>query len=517
MVNLPIWGTPEQQLPRISLPDAQAGLGVRAVGKLGTPGAYPGLITPDILAQILGTSTTGFSLTDMAAFDAMVQAYGASLVRQRKMLTQPILNDGMNIANDDGQSFSTATGGQPPVDLATAAGLFMSGSTQQFNVADTGVRTPFTDALFQLAGTTNEGYMIGAMLGFRLLDLAAQGLPPSSTDRAFLSNHTGTSGRTITELSRSAAPVSPAIQNLFAGKLNVYQYQHDLAVAAGKTPAIVAVIHDQGQNDYSSDPTALPAAADWTPATGQYIDDTYTYAAQGIMGQALRPQWLVHQPGGAWTTDTPVKLGVANGVIQLGQQRPDVVVSQPSFNVPSHGGGTFGNHPTTNAYRWMGCKDAQVLWWILGLGRNWDFMRPLFIWWKGDTILVGVLPRVAPLQFVLPYNGLTRVAAGAYPNQGFDIADDNGPNPIANVGLFGAGTIVIQTARSGLGQVLVSNGSQQFALGKTFIADSDPWVAPLNWAFISGMDPAENDPAMVGKPYPMNNSLLAFSQYAIAV
>jgi hypothetical protein len=144
-------------------------------------------------------------------------------------------------------------------------------------------------------------------------------------------------------------------------------------------------------------------------------------------------------------------------------------------------------------------------------------MRPLFVWWRGDTILVGVNPRVGPLQFVMPYSGLTRVAEGAYPNQGFDIADDDGPNPVTSVSLFGTGTIVVKTARNGLGTVTVSNGSQQYALGKTFIADSDPWVAPLAWTYIDGMDPAENDPAMVGKPYPMFNDLLAFSQVATPV
>ncbi|GAB0119496.1 hypothetical protein [Acidisoma sp. 7E03] len=523
MVNMPIFGPPASQLPRISQADAETGLGIFGVGRLGTPYPYVGLITPAILAQLLGTSTSGFSLAEMTAFDAMTLSTGRALCVSRKMQTQPIIDTSYNIFDPDGQSFTVGVGGDPLLTTtALTAGVLMVGTNQQFTVLGNGSRVPAGSAALNplIATGSDEGFSVAATYAFKMLDFGAQGQPPSNGDRAIVSNYLGTGGKTIEQLSYSAAPVAPATKNLFGGKLDVLQSQHDLAVAAGKTPNLTAILFDQGQYNYNQ-ASGTHDAATWAALVGQYIDDTNTYATQAIFSQALPPLWVVQQPGGAWAVDIYQKLGIANGAIMLAQGRPDVVLAQPDFNYPSHqdgAGGTLNGHPTTNAYRWMGCKLAQVLYEVLILGRNWDYMRPLFIWWRGQTIMIGVNPKVGPLRFTLPYAGYTRVAAGAFPNQGFEAVDPSGQAiEISSVSLFGSGTIVIRLASTPSGPPTVNCGGRAAAGGNTFITDSDPWVAPLSWTYAAGMDPSENDPAMVGKPYPMANWLLAFSEVAIAV
>lgn len=522
----------------IALPVSLTGLATGLTTASSAPTSAPSLVIADAIgftsgwsldangnppATSSGSSSGDFSLAEVTAFDAMTQALGASLNTSRKMQTQPVMSAGANVIDNDGQSFDTNLGGTPlfPVDQTQPrASVSTVGSALNFTINTTGTVTPQGSAAFYaLIARGSTGYQQGAINAFRDYDLAAQGQPASYTGRALVGNITGTAGMTIEELSYSAAPVSPATVNLFQGtKMGVHQAQHDVAVAASLTPTFVAVLFDQGQSNYSGTAGGARDAATFAAETEQYIVDTNTYITTGIYSQALPPLWVVAQTGGPWTIDNVGNhIGIGQGQINYATARPDCVLGMPSFNLPYHTDVTI-NHPTTNGYRWRGCKYAQILREVLLLGKNWDYMRPLYIWWRDKTVLIGVHPRKGPLQFFLPYVGYSRVAAGTYPNQGFDVSDALGAVTIESVALEGVGTIVLTLARTPTAAPVVSAGGAAAAGGNTFVQDSDDWVAPLLYeGTVTGQNAAENDPTMNGLPYPMNNQMFAFSMTATPV
>jgi hypothetical protein len=59
MVNVPVFGTPGDQSPRITFADAQVGIGFRAVGRLGTASKYEGVVTLDVMDELLGSASAG--------------------------------------------------------------------------------------------------------------------------------------------------------------------------------------------------------------------------------------------------------------------------------------------------------------------------------------------------------------------------------------------------------------------------------------------------------------------------
>lgn len=506
-----------------------------ADGVLGMPGGsvqsspIPGLDTTwvnstgDIVAAIdnagnfLGNFPTaaladGFTAVEIATYDGLALAKSGEAARQVNTNLPLLTNADINLIAAYGQSLSWGHEGYPNISRYSVSGCLMVGDST--SISDD------TLTAWAACGTSQFNPLIGAIrpsagapvAAQAAIDAMAAGATPHSSERdcgelnflrrawyewrgipldsahALVSMQCGQGGMSIAALSKGA---SPEYYNRIATAAATCK---GLATSGGKSSQLAAVSFLQGETDMPITPLAT-----YQSAVLALRADINADTAVGVFGQARMPGFYTYQTGGSWVRDV-YSAAPAQAQLDLTLSQPNWFLTGPAYPVTDKVSG----HLDANGYRWLGVMFGKVQFRTMVLRQGW---RPLYMLGavgRGSSVLVYFNVPAPPLQFALPYVVNT---ATDYANKGLVVADVGGDVAISSVALAGAACVLITLARPLVGAFTVAAGTFRGSVGNTCICDSDGTQSYDNYEYFTGSSfyASANIPALVDKPYPLNN------------
>lgn len=278
------------------------------------------------------------------------------------------------------------------------------------------------------------------------------------------------------------------------------------AAAGASTCAVTAVLWMQGEYDYLQIAGGVNRKATYKTRLNKLFDDYHTdYTA--VTGQTKPFAKFLYQSGAGFTVDNDADgnpaLAIGMAQLEVAIERNDAFMVGPTYFTTDKGG-----HLDSNGSRWFGAMAAKVTHKVLHEGQAWEPLRPIRIEQVGRAIYVDFHVPEPPLVWAQPYvfNAATDIA-----DKGFKVTDANGIVPIRDVSLVGQTIVAIILGRATTGQVNVWYAHQSVG-GAGMLRDSDPSVSRDLYEYVAGSGdyPAANIPALVGKPYPLQNWGVAF-------
>ena len=317
-----------------------------------------------------------------------------------------------------------------------------------------------------------------------------QGWAPA---RTWVAVAVGVGGRTVEELSAGANP------NLYARATDALALFTGLASAAGEPGHVAAITWMQGEDNYArGDRTQAGYKAKLAAWRTRLSNDVLA-----ATGQPYYPPLLTYQTSGSYARDD-VQLSIGMAQWELSREDASVFMVGPTYPVTDEGG-----HLDANGSRWFGALTGKVLERVLVRGLEWEPLAPLWIEQVGRTVYLGMHVPAPPLAFDLPY---ALSAAVDFPDKGFRVEDGAGFVPISSVEILGATIVALTCERAPGAGGYVWAGDQTVHGGMTCVRDSDGSVADDPYTFTggTGMAPEANIPALIGRPYPLQNWLINF-------
>ncbi|CAI0760418.1 prophage tail fiber N-terminal domain-containing protein [Serratia grimesii] len=352
-----------------------------------------------------------------------------------------------------------------------------------------------------------EGFDVGAVHFWRALQLQLKGLP-SNPNRKIVLVNCAVAGRSIEELSKGASTghydnrVIPALQNI-KSLVNT--------ASPGATCGLMACMYIGCEWNYLG--TRGTTDKDECKAlVGKLFDDLTTDANTGpgsIFNVPERPLFITTQPGDVYTRDS-TNLSIGTALIELSNERDNVVCAGPYYHVPSKPGG----HRDPNGSRWMGQKIGQVLHNCIDRRFDWFPMQAISATYTGKEILVDHLVMRYPMVFRDTFSTITPTM---YSNKGFRVQDALGDQNVTLVRIAADTIVGMTVSRELVPPVYVWYAGEAIYQGDGNLFDSDSTLSLYKYEYKenSGQYPEANIPTYVGKPYPLNNACSAYKIEAI--
>lgn len=283
----------------------------------------------------------------------------------------------------------------------------------------------------------------------------------------------------------------------------------------GSDLGLGAVFDLQGEANYNgttlSDGTTR-AARDkeaYKALQRQYVADHRADYQVGLLGQTRPTPWITYQTGGIHTKDD-FDMGVGMAQWELSEELQAYYLACPHYFMPKN-----GTHPTGNSYRWLGQHFGKVHTRVVLDGNRWRPLSPVSLTGaatlRDREILLDVHVPHPPIVFDIPYVTTTDV-----PNKGFAVVDGVGQTrsiAINSVEIVGNTMIRLTLNRRPDLATARLRYADETHDGLGSVRDSDPTAA--NELFLyqpeRNAHPADNVPALIGKPYPLHNWLIGFS------
>ena len=471
------------------------------------------------LTTIYSNSTGGGGTSDALWSDADIEAknnaaisHGITVQNQSNPLT-PIPNTDWVVFVMYGQSLSSGWEGWPALSKTAKYGNKMLGASVRPNNLTSSTFTPVTStALYDLIATnqnTSFALLSDAETAALTAGNAAHGETPlegwvngakrlyvlngGDTSKVFIGINCGVGGQTITSLSKGGSYYGRITSALTTLKT--------LADASSKTLSVVSVGYLQGEHDYSDDTTKSA----YKTLMNQLIADI-TADSKSITGQTENPFFMTYQTGGSYAKDT-LDLAIANAQLELSNENTNYVLATPVYQMPDKGG-----HLDPNGYRWTGCQFAKVWEKVVLKRQGFKPIQPLTAEIKDNEILVNFHVPSPPLQWGLPYVGVSLTPTD-YATKGFHVLDaSNNPQPIISVSLVADCVVKIVLASIPTSAVRLFYARKSLMDGNGNLQDSDTSIADDNYVYNSGTGQYAdaNIPALLNKPYPLQNWCVAF-------
>lgn len=342
-------------------------------------------------------------------------------------------------------------------------------------------------ALAEGAYGQGEDTLLGAVYAFRRMWLDQRGLT-EDPDHQFIVVNCSVGGRSVVELSPGNSPEYFNRVRTALAKIRT--------IVGSDTVSLGAVLYKQGEEDYANS-TAAAAFETNTRALRAAIQAE----AQTAFGQTAPFTMITYQTAGALAKNSLI---IGDVQRSMARTEPNWALSSPTYPMTDKGG-----HLDPNGYRWLSSYDAKVLFQRLALGRQSSFVEPIEAVWRGTEMLVTFDVPVPPIQLKSVYVGTT---ATDVPEAGLYLTDASGQIAISTVEVAGQATLRLTLAREPTTSVLLYGGRITTALGGTNICDSDPSVSLFNYEYApgTGQYAGADIPALVGKPYPLNNHCVCF-------
>ena len=471
------------------------------------------------LTTIYSNSTGGdsgdvlWSDADIEAKNNAAISYGITVQNQSNPLT-PIPNTDWVVFVMYGQSLSSGWEGWPALSKTAKYGNKMLGASVRPNSRTSSTFTPVTStALYDLIATNQNGTSFALLSDAAVAALSpgdsAHGETPlegwingakrlyvlngGDTSKVFIGIDCGVGGQSITSLSKGGSYYGRITSALTALKT--------LADASSKTLSVVSVGYLQGEQDYS-DGTTKSA---YKTLMNQLVADI-TADSKSITGQTENPFFMTYQTGGTYANDT-LDLAIANAQLELSNENTNYVLATPVYQMPDKGG-----HLDPNGYRWTGCQFAKVWEKVVLKRQGFKPIQPLTAEIKDNEILVNFHVPSPPLQWGLPYVGVSLTPTD-YATKGFYVLDaSNNPQTITSVSLVADCVVKIVLASIPTSAVRLFYASKTLTNGNGNLQDSDTSIADDNYVYNAGTGQyaAANITALLNKPYPLQNWCVAF-------
>ncbi|MAN12104.1 MAG: hypothetical protein CMN63_06785 [Sphingobium sp.] len=427
----------------------------------------------------------------------IILTYGQSLRRSSRgypplTTTQPAYSD--THVFSFGQACRPADDDDTVYEPVTSAALYPLLAVPHYNDG-----TLIDNALLETIGpdtaVPGESVSISAAYWLRQQCLAKWGVQ-EDPDTPFVVLDCAVGGRSVAHLMKGA---NPNIYNRIPSGLTQIR---DLPAFAGKEFVLAGVDWGQGENDYHEGLSgANPTVESYKGAVEQVIDDIYADTLAIFNNGQKRPAVFVAQAGGAFTTDA-TNLHVGQAQLNLVTQVDGYFPTGPNYPVVN----VASAHPDNNGYRWLGQYCGRAWASVLVHGRRPNIVYPRSATWNAATneVIIDFVSTGGPISEGHPYDGFT---AQTVANLGISAKYGSTILPLSNVRLVGAMTVAATLPVTPAGAPLIQIGTKALDNGYIGLRCASRMVAPESYTFIpnAGQDPAANVPALVGKPYNLDD------------
>jgi hypothetical protein len=459
-----------------------------------------------------------------AARDAANVAYAAAGSNDLMPMVQGIVRGKVNIILTYGQSPDRSSRGYPPLtttqpsysdehvyslgqacrptnSFSTTYGPLTSSAIYPLravshNDAGTILDSAALEALGPDASIPGEGSAISATYWLRQQWLASVGLEEDATT-PFILLSCGVGGQSLASLSKGASP--EYYNRIISGLTQI----RDHATFAGKEFSVALIKYTQGEQDYADGTGGdHPDVASYMAGVQQLRDDINADIEAIFANGQKPPAFFISQTSGRLMTTSSTNLHVGTAQLRLVTEVDGFFPVTPNFPVVN----VTSAHPDNNGYRWLGQYEGRAWSQVLVHGRRPNIVYPRRATWEAATgeVIIDLCSTGGPVVSGQPWDGFTQVDLddfGISAKVGADTVD------LENVRLVGAMTIAAMPAGALLDPPLVQFGTKPNSNGYICLRCPSRQVAPEVYTFIpdAGQDPAANIPALIGKPYNLDD------------
>ncbi|TCM40111.1 hypothetical protein [Novosphingobium sp. ST904] len=337
-----------------------------------------------------------------------------------------------------------------------------------------------------------ESIIVGAVNFAKHMHNQAKGLA-DDPGRKFVATSSGVGGKTI--------------ENMRGGRFGrltgVVDAAYTLAAAdGGASIGHVAHFWNQGEFNYN----ASFGSTDTKAGYKEQLDLYYAQVLAGTVtgkGQTAIPAFLLMQTTGHFTVDTnDLAIGMAQW--EWSMAGPGRYLVGPMGVVTDK-----VEHLDANGSRWLSMQVGKVLHRVCEQRKEWRPLMPRKVTQDGRLIAIDFLVPAPPIQWLSTYVVNT---ATDYAAKGFRVTDGSGEVPITSLRIVFDTIVELTLGRDTVGTVKVWYASKTTSNGNGNLFDSDQTRASELYEYLadSGMYASANIPALVNKPYPLQNGCIAF-------
>ncbi|WP_273854471.1 hypothetical protein [Serratia liquefaciens] len=344
-------------------------------------------------------------------------------------------------------------------------------------------------------GANNQGEEIGvpAVNFWRVLQRKYRGVFADPTRKIIVVN-VSVPGRTIKELAPGAST------GHFENRLVRSLQQIKNTLPAGARAAVVGMLYSGNEYDYDRNRPKTTPDKDEFKEIGLDIFEATENAGKSVFGHGDKLAVFTEQTGEWWTFDKENK-SIGQAHIELDEENENITLCKPNYFETDK-----TNHRDNNGIRWAAMFFGKAMHMVFD--RRQAFFTTKIIWAKcyGTTVLFGYLVWSPPLIFKPSYY-LTNESAGGviFPDKGFMAEDDEGALIIYNVKVAADTIISAELNRKPVGQLKITYAPKLDHEGQGNVCDSDDSESLYSYKFTESKYPETNIPALVDKPYPLNN------------
>jgi hypothetical protein len=485
-----------------------------------------GLVYAEIAPSTTAGNADGWTPTEAAGFEAEGLAASTAAQRIDTLTARPTYD--INIVPALGQSHTVGAQARRSISRAGHPFVRMVGNCVRSYGASTTTWTPNGAAAFnpiaaRVAGTgagviltvaeeealpadaTNAGETIleGALAMLDLLQQIERG-PLSDRSLILVGNTVGVSGTNIEQW-------LPDAPGTYFTRFTSYIDLVKSMAPAGKTVGCPYLIIDIGQNNYGGSGGSTPDKDQFKAYVRQVINACRAYVASAL-GQTDPMGVIVAQPAAGYTNDA-FDMAIGQAWRELAAEDPLITLGTSGYPEPDNGGG----HLTANGYRQRGMQLGKALH-AKAMGRFFHLPEPVRVVRRGLQVAVPYRTTDAkPLRRAASYVGGT---ATLYDDWGFSHFEAGGTRvDIASVSLLGPHALGITLARAPVGDPAAEElryADKTYHVGNGNLFADDALRTPALYEFLNAMQPEENIPELVGKPYP-NDTPAAAGHWPVTV
>lgn len=416
-----------------------------------------------------------------------------------------------------GQSLSTGHQSYPVISEDAVSGNYMIGEQIWINNGNTvfNILNPLKGTIAKVSITQPKTRAGQAQAECPLFGMANHLQQKTTSQYQFIATSTGTSGRTIEQLSKESQTTThyndflKSIQSASLLSDNIY------------CPALIWM---QGEYNYTGTGTGLINGSTPTMDKNEYksllirLKNNMQSDVMAKYKQSEKPLFITYQAGVQYTRGKELTIGMAQ--LEASNEYEDIVCAGPVYPMTDRGG-----HLDSNGYRWFGEMLAKVYYKTKILGEDFKPLYPKEITREADGKTLKILFHVPvpPLAF-------DELTVEKITDYGFEVYDNNIRKTISNISIQGDFVfITCSTDLTGVTEIVYA-GYNASVRGHGNLRDSDSYPAyytyldldrKVNNQFVYERDASESTlrPAyeprdaqgiIYDKPYPLYNFSVAF-------
>jgi hypothetical protein len=416
-----------------------------------------------------------------------------------------------------GQSLSTGHQSYPVISEDVVSGNYMIGEQIWINNGNSvfNILNPLRGTIAKASQSQPKTRAGQAQAECPLLGMANHLQHKIAGQYQFIATSTGTSGRTIEQLSKESQTTTH--YNDFLKSIQSASLLSDNIIC----PALIWM---QGEYNYTGTGTGLTNGSVPTIDKDEYksllirLKNNMQSDIMAKYKQSEKPLFITYQTGVQYTRRKELTIGMAQ--LEASNEYDDIVCAGPVYPMTDRGG-----HLDPNGYRWFGEMLAKVYYKTKILGEDFKPLYPKKITREADGKTLKILFHVPVPPLV--FDELTVEKISDY---GFEVYDNNIRKSITDISIDGDFVLITcSTVLTGVTEIIYA-GYNASVRGHGNLRDSDSYSAyytyldldkKINNQFVYERDasestlrpsyePRDTEGIIYDKPYPLYNFGVAF-------